>query len=279
MTANRSAASFFAPLLAGGLLFLSAGCGFDGEDDDWMVGESANQPANGASAAQPQSSSRSQSSAQNASGTQTQANAGNNASTGGNNAGTGSGNNNGGSGSSGANATSTPAATGDSAGNAEGTERPGTGTASATDTSATDTSADPPAGGADSIPFSALSWSYGHFGGGRAQLSSPQLANLRCSGNTLSYSWVKGLSGWGLSNGEAGAIAAAFVQKADGSWVGGKFDWVSTSRTSRGLENVLAGYDGWSLAGVPNPCQICFVVVDVSGRRRSNVIGPATWSR
>jgi len=84
---------------------------------------------------------------------------------------------------------------------------------------------------------------------------------------------------WGLSNGAAGAIAAVFVQREDGSWVGGKFDWVSTSRSSRGLENVLSGYGGWSLAGVPNPCQICFVVVENSGKRRSNVIGPATWKR
>lgn len=256
MTANRFAASVFAPLLAGGLLFLAAGCGFDGEDDEWVVeGDRIEQKGGGptqpSQSAQPSQSSQSTSS----SSTRTQPAAQNPS-----NAGSG-----------------TPSQSGSGGNGKPAAETAGTGTdipvATAPDPAA------PAAGGVDTIPFSSLKWSFGHFGGSRAKLSSPQLANLKCSGNTLSYKWVQGLGGWGLSNGEAGAIAAAFVQKADGSWVGGKFDWVSTSRSSRGLENVLAGYEGWNLAGVPNPCQICFVVVDVSGRRRSNVVGPATWSR
>ena len=131
----------------------------------------------------------------------------------------------------------------------------------------------------DTLPFSALQWKFGGVNGGGAALSTPRLSSLRCSGNTLSYKWVVGLNTWGYGHDDAGAICAAFVQKSDGSWVGGKFDWVSTSRSSRGLEHILAGYGGWSLAGVPNPCQICFVVIDSNGKRRSNVIGPATWKR
>ncbi|MBQ7251204.1 MAG: hypothetical protein IJS32_01225 [Kiritimatiellae bacterium] len=261
MTAERSAASFFTSLLAGALLAFSAGCGFDGEDDEWVVGGSGSSQSDG-SAAQSQSTDRNQSS-QNQSGTAANANqtaAKTDTGNGGNAAG-GNGTGNGG-----------------TTGGTNGQSNAGTGTDDS-DPSGTGDSGTPSADSADSVPFSALKWRFGHFGGSRAKLSSPQLANLRCSGNTLSYKWVTGLSGWGLSNGEAGAIAAAFVQKEDGSWVGGKFDWVSTSRSSRGLENVLSGYEGWTLSGVPNPCQICFVVVDVSGRRRSNVIGPATWSR
>jgi hypothetical protein len=260
VTAKPSAAAFFAPLLAGGLFFLSAGCGFDGEDDEWVVGGSSGSKTEG-TAVQSQSASRNQSSTQTQSGTAANANKTDGSK--GNNTGTTGGN-------------------GNASGNTAKTKKPAAGTGTSSDnpaTSGTGNSDTPSADNADSIPFSALKWRFGHFGGSRAKLSSPQLAGLSCHGNTLSYRWVKGLGGWGLSNGDAGAIAAAFVQKADGSWVGGKFDWVSTSRSSRGLENVLAGYEGWNLSGVPNPCQICFVVVDVSGRRRSNVVGPATWSR
>lgn len=131
----------------------------------------------------------------------------------------------------------------------------------------------------DQVPFSALHWKFGGVSGGRASLSTPRLANLRCSGNTLSYKWVVGLNTWGYGHNDAGAICAAFVQKTDGSWVGGKFDWVSTSRSSRDLQHILSGYGGWSLEGVPNPCLICFVVIDGNAKRRSNVIGPATWKR
>lgn len=135
------------------------------------------------------------------------------------------------------------------------------------------------AGNYDSVPFWLLQWKFGGINGSHAAVSTPSLANLKCNRNTLSYTWVVGLEGWGLAKGDAGALCAAFVEKEDGSWVGGKFDWVSTSHTAKGLENVLAGYDGWNLAGVPNPCMICFVVIDANGKRRSNVIGPALWKR
>ena len=99
------------------------------------------------------------------------------------------------------------------------------------------------------------------------------------SKNSLGYSWSGDtLASWGLSNGDAGAYACLFVLRSDGKWVGGKFDWISTSRTSRGLENIYNGYGGWSLAGVPNPCSCAFVIVSGDGKKRTNVIG-GSWSR
>ena len=67
------------------------------------------------------------------------------------------------------------------------------------------------------------------------------------------------------------------MQKSDGSWVGGKFDWISSSRRSRDFANVYGGYDGWSLAGVPSPCAAAFVIISPDGKRRSNVIS-GTWN-
>ena len=130
----------------------------------------------------------------------------------------------------------------------------------------------------DEIAFSALSWNYGGVNGRSAQPSDVSIHGLRTDPESLSFSFSKDLSAWGLSRTDAGALACFFVQKSDGSWVGGKFDWISSSRTSRSLENVRTGYSGWSLAGVPNPCNVAFVIVDRGAKKRSNVIA-GTWSR
>lgn len=131
----------------------------------------------------------------------------------------------------------------------------------------------------DAVAFSSLNWTYGHFNGAGAVISTPRIANLSVKDNKLSYQWAVGMGGWNLAHDDAGALACAFVQRADGTWVGGKFEWVSTSRSSRSMGNALEGYNGWNFAGVPNPCQLVFVVVENGGKRRSNVAGPVLWSR
>ena len=132
---------------------------------------------------------------------------------------------------------------------------------------------------ADEAEYGAFSWAFGGFDGSRAALSEPRIAALRMNGMSgLSYRWAgPDLSAWGLGHTDAAALACLFVQRADGSWVGGKFDWISSSRTTRDFKN-LGGYQGWSLAGIPNPCRAAFVIVSADGRRRSNVI-TADWRR
>ena len=134
------------------------------------------------------------------------------------------------------------------------------------------------AAAADAVSFSSLHWSYGGFRGGSAQPSGVVISGLSVSKDSLSFSYVSNLSEWGLSRDQADALACFFVQKSDGSWVGGKFDWISTSRTGRSLGHVKEGYGGWSLSGVPNPCGAAFVIVSSDGTKRSNVIS-STWSR
>ena len=144
-------------------------------------------------------------------------------------------------------------------------------------TPGTPTQPDTPA--ADEADYSAFSWAYGGFNGARAALDKPRIESLRMNGMSgLSYRWAgPNLSAWGLSHTDAGALACLFLQRADGSWVGGKFDWISSSRTTRDFKN-LGGYNGWTLAGIPNPCRAAFVIVSADGRRRSNVIA-ADWRR
>ena len=138
--------------------------------------------------------------------------------------------------------------------------------------------AEPVPADVDAVDFALLQWKFGGVDGSKAKLDSPRVADLRASDSSIRYTWKTGLSGWGLANADAGALACLFVERSDGSIVGGKFDWVSTSRSSRGLENVFGGYNGWSLEGVPNPTRICFVVLSADGRKRSNVVS-AEWSR
>jgi len=130
----------------------------------------------------------------------------------------------------------------------------------------------------DAIDFASLAWKFGGVDGSKAKLSSPRISGLKASANGISYKWDVGMSGWGLAHDQTGALVCWFVEKEDGSIVGGKFDWISTSRTTRDFKNINTGYQGWNLDGVPNPCKAYMVVITEDCRKRSNVIG-TEWKR
>lgn len=124
----------------------------------------------------------------------------------------------------------------------------------------------------DAVPFSSLTWQYGGFMGFGAVLDSPRLSNAKCNGRAIFYKWDVGLSGWGLGHSDPGAICCIFFER-DAKWVGGKFDWVSTSRTNRELKHVES-YSDWPTSGIKLPWRgrVVFVVVSADGKMRSNVI-------
>ena len=133
--------------------------------------------------------------------------------------------------------------------------------------------------GGDHVPFGSLKWTFGGKpNGSGARNGGVVISGARFSSRGVSFTYNHDLSAWGYSSGALGGVACLFVQKTNGQWVGGKFDWISSSRRSRGFENVFGGYAGWSLEGVPNPCAAAFVIVSPDGKRRSNVIA-GTWSR
>lgn len=128
---------------------------------------------------------------------------------------------------------------------------------------------------ASSFPSSSpvLLFRYGGFDGSRAvEDLATQIRDLRVSKDGLSYKWAKGnLRNWGLADTDAGALACAFYW--DGStWVGGKFDWISTSRTSRSFENVRAGYNGWDSAAFFAAKKHGFCIVSKDGKKRTNLL-------
>ena len=130
------------------------------------------------------------------------------------------------------------------------------------------------AGDAAAAPDSPpISWKYGGVDGSKAREDpATQIKDLRISGDGLRYAWAKGdLSNWGLSKTDAGALACAFWW--DGrQWVGGKFDWISTSRTTRDFKNIRDRYHGWDPDAFLNAKRRAFCIVSADGRKRTNLL-------
>ena len=86
-------------------------------------------------------------------------------------------------------------------------------------------------------------------------------------------------------NPDGGLVNGSFIREKNGKFVGGKFDWISTDRLSRGLENCHDGYSGWNLKDIPNPAEAVFLIAGVStpngstssGKRTNAIKG--TWKR
>ncbi len=131
----------------------------------------------------------------------------------------------------------------------------------------------------DDVFLGEFHWDFGGFDGGKAEKSEVRIAGLKVKKNGLSFEYIEDLSHWGLAYEDyTGALACLFVCDRDGRWIGGKFDWISSSRTTRDFENIYDGYEGWSLHNVPNPCPVAFVIVSPNGKKRSNVIA-GIWER
>ena len=134
-----------------------------------------------------------------------------------------------------------------------------------------ETSAAAPA--ADAVNFAALKWCWGAFDGSKAaEDAGARIGSLKVSASGLSYKWEKGgCERLGASSAsDASCLACLFC--SDGSaWRGGKFDWISTSRTTRDMKNVEDGYNGWDAGTFRSAKAYAFVIVSKDGRKRTNV--------
>lgn len=127
----------------------------------------------------------------------------------------------------------------------------------------------------DAISFESMQWCYGGFNGAKAApVDGCEIADLKISSSGMTYQWKGGgCEQLGASSRSAAdCIAALFVKGADGQWRGGKFDWISTSRTSRSFENIHGEYHGWPSDSIEKAAAYAFVIVSKDGKRRSNVI-------
>lgn len=126
----------------------------------------------------------------------------------------------------------------------------------------------------DASKFAELDFCWGGFNGkGATQASNAQIADLKV-GSGLSYRWVSGgCEALGAPNRtDAGYTLACLFCKIDGKWKGGKFDWISTSRTTRDFKNISSGYNGWDKNAISKATAYRFVIISRDGKRRTNVI-------
>ncbi len=127
----------------------------------------------------------------------------------------------------------------------------------------------------DAVPYSSLNWSMGGFNGSKAVLhEGVEIGSLNVGRDGMSYRWVRGgCEQLGAADkGDASkTLACLFYLDASGKWQGGKFDWISTSRTTRDFKNIHSGYNGWNAAAFDAATEFAFVIVGTNGRR-TNVI-------
>lgn len=144
----------------------------------------------------------------------------------------------------------------------------------------TATTPEAPAGGSDPASHSAaaepvLDFRYGGFKGGSAKEDSRcRISKLKVGSGSLSLHWDTAIpSDWAREKSEKGAlvVVAAFYW-ADNRWIGGKFDWIDETRSSRSLENIHGGYGGWDGAAWAAASRHAVCVVSADGRWRSNLL-------
>jgi hypothetical protein len=127
----------------------------------------------------------------------------------------------------------------------------------------------------DAVPFSALQWSYGGWNGSGAKFDgSAVIGGLSVSNSGMSYSWKSGgceSIGAGGGGDYSQTMACLFQKESDGVWRGGKFDWISTSRTTRSFSNIHGGYHDWNAGRFKAAKEFAFVIVSRGGYR-TNVI-------
>ena len=125
----------------------------------------------------------------------------------------------------------------------------------------------------DSLDFALLDWRWGGFkGGGAALADKPRIRDLKVTRDGLSYSWAQeGCEYLGAGGPHDAACIAAIFCRVGGKWLGGKFDWISTDRHTRGFENIKTGYHGWDASAISKADAFAFVIVSKDGRRRTNV--------
>ena len=126
----------------------------------------------------------------------------------------------------------------------------------------------------DAVPFGDLQWSYGGFKGGSAKLSAKaRIMALSVKSDGMSYQWMSGgCENLGASSSTDASCLACLFCLVGGRWVGGKFDWISTSRRTRDFANIKDGYNGWPKDSISKASAFAFCIVSKDGKTRTNVI-------
>lgn len=126
----------------------------------------------------------------------------------------------------------------------------------------------------DAVDFASLEWAWGGFNGSKAKLvDGAEIGSLKVTADGMSYKWVAGGCEQlgALSRTDADHTLACLFVRVGGKWQGGKWEWISTSRTTRDFKNVREGYGGWDASALGKATAFAFVIVSDDGKRRTNV--------
>lgn len=102
-----------------------------------------------------------------------------------------------------------------------------------------------------------------------------QIKDLKWSTKQLSYKWASStkLEQWGITDPHAAKALACFgYLDQTGTWHFGKIDWISSDRLSRDMHNVNERYNGINPDVYFAAKQHGFFIMEVNGKRRSNII-------
>ena len=127
---------------------------------------------------------------------------------------------------------------------------------------------------APSAPSVVLDFRYGGVKAKPTEDSRCRISKLRIGSDSLSFHWDSGIpSDWQRGDTKKGPmiLACAFYEDG-GKWIGGKFDWIDEHRSSRPLENIHGGYNGWNASAFRAARRHAFCVVSANGKFRSNLI-------
>ena len=124
-------------------------------------------------------------------------------------------------------------------------------------------------------PSPVLVFRHGGFDGSKAAKDpATRIGAFKFSSSGMSYKWTAGdLGNWGLARTDAGALACAFYwSDKEQAWIGGKFDWISSSRLTRSWENVREHYNGGDPDAFFSAKRHAFCIVSKDGRKRTNLV-------
>ena len=120
----------------------------------------------------------------------------------------------------------------------------------------------------DDFDLSRVSWIGPNFSGAvrdeRAVLHS---VDIDLSSNMLYLQWDPLPSDWPRQVNAPGMLNL-FEQLGDGTWRGGKFEWLDPGQTAKSLKNIDNGYNGWTRPA--RGSLVAIIIFSTDGARRSN---------
>lgn len=125
----------------------------------------------------------------------------------------------------------------------------------------------------DAVPFESLVWDCGGFTPSSSTVVKGNISSVAFNGSTLTYSATVDADWGSEGNAPNATIAALFFKSGDGTWHGGKFDWIGFVGKPRPAGHI-AEYNGWAHT-FPAPKGDEYVYVLIRGdnkRSRTNVV-------